>query len=463
MSNSEIVQLLDEKPLTFTQMTVVALCATIALMDGFDTQAIGYVAPAIVQSWAISKLALGPLFSAGLIGSVLGALIFGSLADRFGRRLLLIFCTVVFGCGALASSFANSLLMLSALRFLTGLGMGGAMPVAIAQTSEFMPTRVRGIMVTLTYCGFSVGAALGGVAASQLIERFGWRSVFVMGGLLPLLLVGCLVLWLPESIEFLVTRNGSDAKASSLLHRLGIPTAKLREMALRSFERRPRTPVGLGHLFNGAHAILTPVIWLIVFMNLVELYFFSNWLPTMIHGAGIHVGHAALITALFQVGGTVGALVIGRLIDRFRKFQVMASSYLAAAILVGLVGFLLSRIGVGSPGIVLFAIAVTLTGACVVGAQIGIVAVASTIYPAAIRSSGVGWALGVGRTGSIVGPLVGSVLIAAKFDNTKLFVVGAIPVLIAALLSIFADRLRLHRNEAPDAPTGAVDSPLSVP
>lgn len=463
MSNSEVVQLLDEKPLTLTQVTVAALCAAIALMDGFDTQAIGYVAPAIVQSWAISKLALGPLFSAGLIGSLFGALIFGSLADRFGRRLLLIFCTVVFGCGALASSFATSLVALSALRLLTGLGMGGAMPIAIAQTSEFMPTRVRGIMVTLTYCGFSVGAALGGVAASQLIERFGWRSVFVMGGLVPLLLVGCLMLWLPESIEFVVARNGIDAKAGSLLYKLGISTAELREMVSPSFDRRPRASVGLGQLFTGALAILTPVIWLIVFMNLVELYFFSNWLPTMIHGAGIHLGHAALITALFQVGATVGALGIGGLIDRFRKFRVMASSYLAAAILVGSVGFLLSRISVGSTGIVLFAAAVTLTGACVVGAQIGIVAVTSTIYPASIRSSGVGWALGVGRTGSIVGPLVGSVLIAAKFDNTKLFLVGATPVAIAALLSLFADRLYLHRNEAPDAATGAVDTPLSVP
>jgi len=462
MSNPEVVQLLNRKPLTLTQMSVAALCATVALMDGFDTQAIGYVVPAIVQSWAISKLALGPIFSAGLIGSLLGALIFGSLADRFGRKPLLIFCTLLFGFGALASSLANTALALLIFRLLTGLGMGGAMPIAIAQTSEFMPTRVRGTMVTLTYCGFSVGAALGGVAADQLIEKFGWRSVFVVGGLSPLILVLCLVLWLPESIEFLMVHSGNDAKVGSLLRKLGIAAGELPDMAPRTAERLPRPASGVGQLFTGAHGILTPVIWLIVFMNLVELYFFSNWLPTMIHEVGIDLGQAALITALFQAGGTAGALLIGGLIDRFRKFRVMASIYLAAALFVGSVGYLLSRIGGGSAGIVVFAAAVTLAGACVVGGQIGIIAATSTIYPAAVRSSGIGWALGMGRTGSVIGPFVGSVLIAARFDNTKLFLVGAIPALIAALLSLSADRFSLHPDQTPD--TCAIDTPLgSVP
>ena len=447
MSDFEVVQVSEEKPLNLPQMTVVALCAAVALLDGFDTQAIGYVAPAIVQSWAISKLALGPLFSAGLIGSLFGALIFGSLADRFGRRSLLIFCTLLFGCGALASAFANSLLALSTLRLVTGFGMGGAMPIAIAQTSEFVPARARGIMVTLTYCGFSIGAALGGVAASRLIERFGWRSVFVMGGLSPLVLVMCLMLWLPESVEFLMAGKTTYARSDTIQSKLGITTRKSPGISPRTSSR---SATGLSQLFTGVNGKLTPVIWLIVFMNLVELYFFSNWLPTMIHGVGINVGRAALITALFQGGGTVGALVIGGLIDRFRKFRIMTSTYFAAAIFVASVGYLLSRIG-GSGGLFLFAIVVTLAGACVVGGQIGIVAVASTIYPSSIRASGVGWALGIGRTGSVIGPLVGTLLIAAKLDNTRLFLVGAIPVLVAALLSLFADRLSLPSNQSPEA------------
>jgi AAHS family 4-hydroxybenzoate transporter-like MFS transporter len=319
---------------------------------------------------------------------------------------------------------------------------------------------VRGIMVTLTYCGFSIGAALGGVAANQLIERLGWSSVFIIGGLSPLVLVLCLILWLPESIEFLMIRNGTDAKTGSLLVKLGISTEELRETTRQTSGQRPATALGIGQLFTGRLRILTPIIWLIVFMNLVELYFFSNWLPTMIHGAGIRVGQASLITALFQVGGTAGALVIGGLIDRFPKFRVMTSVYAGAVLLVSSVGYLLSHIRGGSSGMVLFAIAVTLAGTSVVGGQIGIIAVTSAIYPSAIRSSGVGWALGIGRTGSVIGPLVGSVLIAAKFDDTYLFLIGAVPILIAALLSFSANRLRLHSDRTPSAEVDAFEGPL---
>jgi AAHS family 4-hydroxybenzoate transporter-like MFS transporter len=405
MNTSDLAEVLDREPMTPIQAIVAILCGMVALMDGFDTQSIGYVAPSLIQSWHIPRAALGSVFSAGLIGSLLGAILLAPLADRIGRKPVLIGCTLIFGLGALASSLANSVLPLSALRMATGLGMGGAMPVAISLTSEYMPMRLRSSLVTVIYCGFSVGAALGGVAANRFIDRFGWQSVFIIGGLAPVVLVACMAFWLPESKGFLM--GGSTP---------------------------PQSRNGLRQLFSDSHGRLTPFIWLIVFLNLLELYFFSNWLPTLLNGAGITLGHASLISALFQVGGTVGALVIATLIDRFSKFRVMAVVYFSASVLVGSVGYLLSKSGTPT-GIVVLLMAITLAGACVVGGQIGIITVTATIYPVAIRSSGVGWALGVGRIGSVVGPILGSALIAAHVPDTQLFLMGALPVLAAAVVS----------------------------
>jgi len=318
----------------------------------------------------------------------------------------------------------------------TGLGMGGAMPVALSLTSEYMPARLRTSMVTLIYCGFSVGAALGGVAANQLIDRFGWQSVFLVGGIAPLVLVACMTLWLPESIAFLASGNWNDEAPGERLRKLGMSAATPRNCARSPTGRRMRD--SLKQLFSDSHGRLTPWIWLIVFMNLVELYFFSNWLPTLLTGAGVKLGHASLISALFQVGGTAGALVIGALIDRFRKFRVMAVVYVAASLLVSSVGYLLSNRG-NPAGTLFLIVAITLSGACVVGGQIGIITLAATIYPVVIRSSGVGWALGVGRIGSVIGPILGSALIAAQLSQTRLFVIGALPVLVASAVSLSID------------------------
>jgi MFS transporter, AAHS family, 4-hydroxybenzoate transporter len=392
-------------PITPRQAIVAVLCGIVALMDGFDTQSIGYVAPVLIQAWHIQRAMLGSAFSAGLVGSLFGAILLASLADRFGRKPVLISCTLVFAIGSLASSFADSVFSLSALRLETGLGMGGALPVALALTSEYMPMRLRSFLVTVIYCGFSVGAALGGVAVNRFIDRFGWQSVFIIGGFAPLLLVACMAVWLPESTGFL---TGSSTT--------------------------PRKTDGLRQIFSDSHGRLTPFLWLIVFMNLLELYFFSSWLPTLLNRAGITVGHASLISALFQVGGTAGALVIAVLIDRLPKFRIMAAVYFAASLLVGSVGYLMSRSG-SSAGMVVLIVAITLSGACVVGGLIGIITVTATIYPVAIRSSGVGWDLGVGRIGSVIGPILGSALIGAHVPDAELFLIGALPALVAAVVS----------------------------
>jgi len=439
----DTVGILDARPVSRLQIVVAAICIMVAVMDGFDTQAIGYVAPAIIKDWDIERVVLGPVFSAGLIGSLLGALTFGTLADRYGRRPMLIVCTLVFGTAALASSQAASVPALVVLRFVTGLGLGGAMPIALAQTSEYMPRRIRSVAVTLTYVGFSMGAALGGVAAEELLRQFSWQAVFVAGGVPTLVLMGAIAVWLPESLAFMARQASRPTRLEAVLKRLGVAAGTV--LAVRS--RPPAVAAAVAELFADGRAAVTAAVWLIVFMNLVELYFFSNWLPVILHDVGLTVGEAALVTALFQIGGSVGAVAIGVLIDRLPKFIVLGCSFVSAAAFIAAVGGVLAA----ATGVLLFwglAAVVTCAGVCVVGGQIGVIAAASTIYPAAVRTSGVGWALGIGRIGSVVGPFVGSALIANHLPVHELFAVGAVPAVIAGASALWLgsfDRTRATR------------------
>src|SRR5450631_3186793 len=213
----DVAQFIDAQPVGGFQIRLLLTCAAVLFLDGFDTQAIGFVAPALAREWDVSKGALGPVFSAGLFGLMIGALLFGPLADRIGRKKIIVFSTLAFGLGTLATAFVQDVGTLLAIRFLTGLGLGGAMPNAVAMTSEFSPHRRRATMVMIMFCGFSVGAALGGLLAAALIPQFGWRSVFVVGGAAPLLLVPILALRLPESVRFLALTGRANARVAELL------------------------------------------------------------------------------------------------------------------------------------------------------------------------------------------------------------------------------------------------------
>src|SRR5947207_10063496 len=198
----DVAHFIDQQPVGGFQIRLLLTCAAVLFLDGFDTQAIGYVAPSIAKEWGMTRGALGPVFSAGLFGLMIGALLFGPPAHRIERKKIIIFSTLAFGLGALATAFVQDVNALLAIRFATGLGLGGAMPNAVAMTSEFNPRRRRATMVLIMFCGFSVGAALGGFLAAGLIPRFGWRSVFVVGGIAPLIMVPILARRLPESVRF---------------------------------------------------------------------------------------------------------------------------------------------------------------------------------------------------------------------------------------------------------------------
>src|SRR6266702_4232180 len=274
VSSIDVAAFIDAQPVGGFQIRLLLTCAAVLFLDGFDTQAIGYVAPALAKEWGLSKGSLGPVFSAGLFGLMIGALVFGPLADRIGRRKIIICSTLAFGIGTLATSVIDDVDSLLAIRFLTGLGLGGAMPNAVAMTSEFSPRRRRATMVMIMFCGFSIGAALGGFLAAALIPQFGWRSVFVVGGVAPLLLVPVLALRLPESVRFIGPRAVFAPATQFVVHEpelAGIPVL---------------------HLFRDGRTLVTLLLWVVFFMSLLDLYFLSNWLPTVLNDLGATVSEA---------------------------------------------------------------------------------------------------------------------------------------------------------------------------
>src|SRR5713226_8653654 len=428
----DVAEFIDQQPVGGFQIRLLLTCAAVLFLDGFDTQAIGYVAPALAKEWSLSKGALGPVFSAGLFGLMIGALVFGPLADRVGRKKIIILSTLAFGIGALVTAFVQDVNTLLAIRFLTGLGLGGAMPNAIAMTSEFNPRRRRATMVMIMFCGFSVGAALGGLLAAALIPQFGWRSVFVVGGAAPLLLVPFLALRLPESARFLALTGRANARVAQLLGLIN-PKAAFAPATQFVVHEPELAGIPVLHLFKDGRTLVTLLMWVVFFMSLLDLYFLSNWLPTVLNDLGASVSGAAAIGSMLQVGGVVGTFALGSIIDRF-SFRALALVYFIAVFAVGAIGQL-------SHSVIFVSMAIFAAGFCIVGGQIAANALAAGFYPTAVRATGVGWALGIGRVGSIVGPLVGGALLIAKWSTEAVFMVAAGAAFCAALAAFSLGRI----------------------
>lgn len=435
-------QFVDAQPLSRYQIMVVSLCTILLAIEGFDAQAMAFVAPAVARQLHITKLVLGPVLASSMFGMMIGALLFGPIADRIGRKPVLVCCAIIAGIGTLLTAASSTLYWIMIFRLLTGFGVGGAMPNGIALTAEYMPSRFRATGVTILFCGYSVGGAFGGFVAAGLISRFGWPAVFVVGGILPLL--AAVIIWaqLPESIRFQLVKGGQEHQVLQSLARINPAAATFQDPEFVLEEKRAGKIV-VNELFTKGRAKLTLSLWIMFFCSLLDLHFLYSWLPILMNDAGIQIQRAIVLTTLLQAGGVLGALTLGRIIDRKSSYRALAWSYAGAAIFIFCIG--LAGVSLGLLITTIFA-----AGFCVIGCQIGSNTLAAEVYPTQIRSTGVGWALGVGRVGSMVGPLVGGLLLSLGGKPQRVFWVAAIPALIAcgAALLIAAQLVRSKLAQA---------------
>jgi AAHS family 4-hydroxybenzoate transporter-like MFS transporter len=416
-----VPDLIDEQKVGSFQIRLMVLCALAVMLDGFAAQMIGYVAPSLAREMHLGPSALSRIFAVSLIGLMLGALTFGPIADRFGRRRVIVTCTLVFGLFTLATAFANSAASLTLLRFLAGLGFGGVMPNAIALIAEYAPQRRRGTMITIMFCGFPIGATIVGFAAVPILPAFGWRGVFGLAGVMPLLLVPVLALLLPESIRHLVIHGKETARVKQLLARVNPQFVFGNDTNFVVHEEHaPGLPVL--HLFRQGRAVSTILLWIGFFVSLLDIYLLSSWLPTVFHNAGITLSLSVVATAVFQGGGVIASLILGIFIDRFGAFRTVAFIYALGAVFVALLGY--------SHSIGLIMGCAFFAGAGIVGGQTGTNVLAASLYPTYIRSTGVGWGLGIGRIGSIIGPVFGGVMLSLHFPLTTIFLAAAISAFV---------------------------------
>ena len=410
---------IDAQRISILQWRVIVLCALVVLFDGFDTQVIGYLGPALSLEWQIPREHLGPVFSASLVGLMAGLLVIGPLSDRLGRRWSILVSVFLFSFCTLLTAFAQGVNDLMAYRFLAGIGLGGAMPNALALTGEYCPKRLRATLVIIMFCGFSLGSIVGGLVAAALLESYGWRAVFLVGAILPLLLLPVLYAYLPESLQFLLL-NKRDETARALLRQMH---AGVQDDSELHSGMQPAAKLPVADLFLQGRGAGTLMLWTVFFMNLMVFYFLQSWLPTLFTDAGLTQQHAVLMTTLISVGGIVAGVVSGPLMDRYNAYGVLALLYVGGAVFV-------VAIGIASPG--LLAVATFLAGFCVSGAQKSVNALAVIFYPAQMRSTGVGWALGIGRFGSILGPVLAGWLLLWGWTTANLLQLAALPMLLAA-------------------------------
>lgn len=376
-------------------LRVICICFAIAMVDGFDTLVVSFIGPAILETWGLSPPQLGSIFGAGLIGAALGGMTAGVLADRLGRKQTLLICIVLFAVLTLACALARTPTELALLRLAGGLGLGGAIPNIVALTAEHASAQRRSALVTLMFIGFPLGAVLGGALTALIIGSHGWRSVFVLGGALPLLLLPAVWWGVPETL--VASTHGARPASTSIVAQ-----------------------------FGDGRAPVVVLLWLGVFSIMLLSYFLINWTPTLLAMSGLPEQRAIMGAVVLNFGGIVGAALLTTVVDRLGAFRAVALTLIPGTLLVVVMG-------AGSSQPLPLMALVFLTGACVIGAQLSIPALATRLFPMHVRGTGIGWTMGMGRIGSIIGPTVGGVLVAAASDFGTLFQIAAIPCALAAL------------------------------
>jgi AAHS family 4-hydroxybenzoate transporter-like MFS transporter len=463
----ELREFLNAHKVSNYQYFVFFLCFLILLLDGYDTVVVGFIAPALQQAWTLHSGDLALMFGMGLAGLAVGSFFSGPIADRCGRKGVILGSVALFAIVSLLSAWSTSIAVLTLLRFVAGLGLGGAMPNTYTLAAEFCPDRLRSTLVAPIGCGIGAGGALAGVLAAHMIAPYGWPSLLIVGGALPLLLLPVLAWMLPESIRYRVTSGKQQDKLLKTMQAIApeqdfggkrfvldevacaasgvtsdvIPSGRPgqtygetlgKPSGISPGGKSPRgsmadSTIGSVRKLFGPNLLGgTVYLWIAAFACLLVVYFLGNWLPTLISNTGIPIARASLMTAMYLTGNTLGAIVLGYFMDRYNPQYVLAIAFVLAGVAMASFGYL-----IGTP--LLSLLALFFTGVGSGGAMTCINILAAGFYPTQSRATGVSWTLAVGRIGSVSSSFMGGAMLVAHWRVEAIFATIAVPIFIAAL------------------------------
>ena len=431
-----ITRIIDEGPITRFAVRICLLCAAVALLDGSDTTSIGVAAPLIAKELNLSQANLGPLFSSATFGMMVGALSFGPLADSFGRKRMLVVASVIFGIFTAATAFATTFPALLLVRFLAGIGLGGAAPCFIALASEYAPKARRAMVTSLIWTAFPLGVIIGAVLNAFILTHYTWQLIFLIGGILPLVVCLAILAWLPESLRFMLLKRPDSAQTRVIVSHILPALPPGSRIVADEEDKTAGSPIA--SLFKNGKSTETLLLWLafLAAFGMTAATFY--WSPVLMNNHGISLPKASLIVGVGGgVGSLIGAAVAGRMMEKFGAAAILATTFLIGTVTVGVLGYAASNL-------LLVSLVAVANGTLIAGCSTsGMLALSASLYPVAMRSTGVGWAMGVGRFGEVILPLLIALLISVTghFGSGVFLTVAIVPFLGAISILLLS---RMH-------------------
>ena len=449
MEKVNINETIDNAKFSLFHWKVLVWCLLIIIFDGYDLVIYGVALPLLMQQWSLTAVQAGLLASAALFGMMFGAMIFGTLSDRLGRKKTIMICVTLFSGFTFLGAFATNPVEFAILRFIAGLGIGGVMPNVVALMTEYAPKKIRSTLVAIMFSGYAIGGMTSALLGAWLVKDMGWQIMFLIAGI-PLLMLPIIWKFLPESLAFLI-KSGKEEQAKQIINKL-LPTRDIHQNTQLVFNENIHHEAPVKALFQDGRAFSTFMFWIAFFMCLLMVYALGSWLPKLMLQAGYSLGASMLFLFALNIGGMVGAIGGGALADRFHLKPVITSMFVIGAASLILLGF-------NSPQIVLYSL-IALAGAATIGSQILLYTFVAQFYPTTVRSTGMGWASGIGRIGAIIGPVLTGALLTFELPHQMNFLAIAIPGVIAAF-AIFLVNLKVSVN-VPESSKSTLQTQASV-
>ncbi|WP_455886179.1 MFS transporter [Pseudomonas rustica] len=442
---TKLQETLALKPMNAFQIAAISMCVLLNIVDGFDILVMAFTAQHVSSEWGLSASELGALFSAGIIGIAIGSMIIAPQADKVGRRTIILLCLVISGIGMTLSGLSESAFQLGALRAITGLGVGGLLTCSNIIASEYASQKWKGLAVTILASGVALGATFGGMLAIVLIENFGWRSVFLFGGISTFVMIPMVIGLLPESLDFLLTRQPKDSlmRVNKLARRLDLE--EVTALPQRSTEVSQKPKALFSGLIEGKWLKTSVCIWLAFFMTMFTFYFVMSWTPKLLATSGLSAKEGITGGLLLSAGGIIGSAAIGLLSARFTIVQVLASFMGLNAVLMFSFAFF------SSVSSLAFLIGFFL-GFTVYACMGGLYAAVAILYEPGLRATALGFATGIGRAGGILSPLIAGILIDWQFKSQTLFILYGFAMVLGCIAILTANRHSHAKSSVSSSP-----------